>query len=166
MMKRVLASTALILSLAAAPIFAQTMKVKDVDVSAKIGAIQNEQAARYFANLEPDLEAAIAARLADRATQGQSEDGVTVSVNINEVELANSFQDLADLGDTKLEGNINVFNGDKTALKSWTLAVNVTQAVAYLPEGTDIHALTLDTPVYYEAMVNAFADAVAERVKA
>ncbi len=162
------AGTALVLSLIAGPAltpaWAKTMLVKDIEVSADVGSIKNPQAAQYFANLETDLHAAIAARLADLATTGQSEKGVTVSVNINSVELANSFQTLTNLADSKLEGNVNVFDDQNTALKSFTLAVSVKQAAAFFPEGTDLSALTLDTPVYYQAMINAFADAVAARI--
>lgn len=163
-MKRILATTAIVLSMISAPVLAADMKVKDVQVSADVGSIKNAQAAQYFANLKSDLHAAIAARLADHATTSQSEKGVTVSVDINEVELANTFQDITNLANTKLEGNVNVFSEDNTALKSFGLAVNVQQAAAFFPAGTDLHTLTLDTPVYYQAMVNAFADAVAKRV--
>lgn len=163
-MFRILGSTALALSLIAAPAFAADMKVKAIEVSSDVGAIQNAQAATYFGNLKADLEAAIAARVADRATTSQSEEGVTISVDINEVELSNTFQNITNLAATKLEGNVNVFDKDNTALQSFTLAVTVEQAAAYFPAGTDLAALTLDTPVYYQAMVNAFAEGVVERI--
>ena len=163
-MFRILGTTALALSLLAAPSFAADMKVKAVEVSTDIGAIQNEQAAKYWGNLKPDLEAAIAARVADRATVGQSEEGVVISVDLNEVELSNTFQNITNLANTKLEGNVNVFDKDNTALRSFTLTVNVEQASAFFPAGTDLGALTLDTPVYYQAMINAFADGVVQRI--
>ncbi|MFT4149288.1 MAG: hypothetical protein QM656_03750 [Paracoccaceae bacterium] len=163
-MIRILSSTALALSLLAAPAIAADMKVKAVEVSADVGSIQNAQAAKYFGNLKSDLEAAISARVADRATTSQSEDGVVISVDVNEVELSNTFQNITNLANTKLEGNVNVFDKENTALQSFTLAVSVEQASAFFPAGTDLHALTLDTPVYYQAMVNAFADAVVKRL--
>lgn len=162
-MKRLLTGTALALSMLAMPVLAADMKIKDVEVKADVGSIQNAQAAQYFGNLPTDLKAAIAARVADRATTSQSESGATISVDVNEVELSNTFQNITNLASTKLEGNVNVFEGG-TALRSFTLAVSVEQAAAFFPEGTDLQALTLDTPVYYQAMVNAFADAVVQRI--
>lgn len=163
-MIRILSSTALALSLLAAPVMAADAKIKGVEVSADVGAIQNTQAAQYFGNLKADLESAIAARVADRATTSQSEEGVVISVDINEVELSNTFQNVANLADTKMEGNVNVYDKNNHALQSFTLAINVKQASAFFPAGTDLAAMTLDTPVYYQAMVNAYADSVVKHL--
>lgn len=164
-MFRILASTALSATLIALPVFAAEKKVEDISVTAKVSAIQNAQAAQYFGNLEPDLRAAIATRLADKMTSGQSEKGVIVSVNVQEVELANSFQNLTNLANTQLNANVSVQDdATKTSLQDFNLTVSVEQIIRYLPEGTDPAVLTLDTPVFYQALVNGFADAVVERL--
>lgn len=50
---------------------------------------------------------------------------------------------------------------DNSDFKSYILTVSFAQAVAFLPAGTDSATLTWDSPVFYKAMIDAFADAVA-----
>lgn len=162
-MFRILASTAIAAALLTAPAMAAVHKVKEVDVGVDVGAINNTQAAQYWANLGPDLEGAIMARLIDET---DAEKGAKVSIDISEVELSNTFQNITNLAETKLVGNVNVTSEtDNSAFNSYELTVNVEQARAFFPEGTDLAALTLDTPVYYQAMVDAFANAVVERLE-
>jgi uncharacterized surface anchored protein len=136
---------------------AQTM-VREVEVTMDITAITNPQAAAYWTRTADDLENAIVARLVDRT---DPEDGAKVSVDIDELELANSFQSVTNMADARLAGQVNVYSDTaNNALKAYTLAITVDQAVLFLPEGTDIAALASDSPLYYEALINAFADSV------
>ena len=162
MFRKLATTTAIALSLLAAPaVMAAQQKVKEVDVSVDLAAVNNAQAAQYWANIETDLENAIAARVSDRI----SEDGVKVSVKVSEVELANTFQNITNLADTKLAARVNVTSDNGADnVRSYDLEVTVGQAAVFFPEGTDLSALTLDTPVYYQAMINAFANAVVERL--
>ncbi len=136
---------------------AQTM-VREVEVTMDIEAITNPQAAAYWTRTADDLENAIVARLVDRT---DSEDGAKISVDIDELELANSFQSVTNMADARLAGQVNVYSDTANdALKAYTLAINVDQALVFMPEGTDVAALTSDSPLYYEALINAFADSV------
>lgn len=158
-------STALAVVLFALPVNAADKKVEDIVVTANTSAIQNPQAAEYFGNLGPDLESAIAALLVDKMTSGQSEKGLKVSVNVQEVELANSFETLTNLASTRLDANVGVFDDEiQTSLQDFAIEVSVEQMLRYMPEGTDPATLTLDTPVFYQALVKGFAAAVVERL--
>lgn len=136
--------------------------VRKIDVTVDLSAIENAQAAAYWGALEADLEAAIAARVADQL----SEDGADLNIDITEVELSNGLQEDLGIADTKLAANVaQTHPTDNSLFKSYELMVDVNAATTYLPAGTDVLVLKADTPVFYAAMVETFADAVAARVK-
>jgi hypothetical protein len=53
---------------------------------------------------------------------------------------------------------------DNSDFKSYQLAISFEQAAAFLPPDTDRAAITWESPEYYAAMINAFADAVAQNL--
>ena len=137
---------------------AETM-VKTVDVSIDLAAISNPKAAAYWATVAEDLENAIVARVIDRT---DPENGAKISVDISELELASSFEAAMDLAESRLAGQVNITSEtDNSDFKSYILTVSFAQAAAFLPAGTDSATLTWDSPVFYKAMIDAFADAVA-----
>jgi hypothetical protein len=54
---------------------------------------------------------------------------------------------------------------DNSDFKSYALSVSFEQAAAFLPPDTDRTTLAWESPEYYAAMINAFADAVALRLE-
>ncbi len=143
---------------AAVPAFAET-QVKEVEVSIDLDAINNPQAATVWSNIATDLQNAIVGRITDRI----DEDGVKISVDINEVELANSFQSAMGIADSKLAGRINISSEtDNSKFATYDLDVSFDQA--YLPVGTDITVLTIESPVYYATMIELFAERVVENL--
>ena len=162
-MNRFLLSTAAIVFFAASSALNAASMVKDVEVIADLTAIENPQAAAYWTNVADDLKNAIAARLTDRI----AEDGVSITIELSEVELSNSFQEALNIADTKMVGKVNVKPqkpGD-TGFNSYELTVNINQALAFMPEGTDVAKLSQDSAEYYTSLVNAFADGVVTRLK-
>lgn len=136
-------------------------RVRDIDVTADISAISNPAAAAYWTNVADDVENAIVARITDRT----ADDGVKVSIDISEVELANAFENITNVADTKMVGQVNITSDtDNTEFNSYELTVSVNEAMPYFPPGTTIVMITRDTPEYYKAMVEAFADAVVKRL--
>lgn len=156
----------LFLTTATATVFAASAAlaataVKDIEVKVDLAAIENISAAQVWTTLGSDLETAIAERLVGQL----DEDGATVNIDIDEVELANSFQQAIGFADSKLTGDVDIDvpglgNNDK-----YTLTVRSEQAVSYFPDGTAITDLTTGSAVFYRAMVNAFADNVVEKLK-
>lgn len=160
MIRTLLSTTLLALVAATSTGFAATM-VKEIEVSADLTAIKNPLAATYWTDLSDDVENAIVARLTDRI----SEDGVSISIDLSEVELSNSFQEALNIADTSLVADVKVSSDtDNSAHNTYNLTVNINQAMLFLPEGTDVSQLSQDSTEYYDALINAFADAVVVRL--
>lgn len=159
MLHRTLAATLAATFLATAAM-AQTT-VREVDVEVDLGAIQNPAAATYWTNVADDLENAIVARITDRTAP----DGVRIAIDIEEVSLASLYENLTDIADTQMVGQVNVTSDtDNTKFNSYELSVRVEEALPFFPPGTVVTAIVRDTPEYYRAMVEAFADAVVRRL--
>ncbi len=161
-MIRTTLAAAVAATLFAGAVFADAdTKVREITVDADISAISNPAAAAYWTNVADDLENAIVARITDRT----ADDGVKVSIDISEVELANAFENVTNVADTKMVGQVNVTSDtDNTQFNSYELTVSVNEAMPYFPPGTTVVMIARDTPEYYKAMVEAFADAVVKRL--
>ena len=151
-----LTAAAMLLTTAA---FAADM-VKEIDVSLDIDAVTNPAAAMRYANTADDLKNAIAARLIDRT---DPDEGVTIDINLSEVELSNSFTEMIGSADTRLVGDVKVTNGP--SLKSeYQLSVDVNQAMVFFPATVDLTKLSASSDEFYASMITAFADAVVVRL--
>lgn len=144
--------------------WANDVKVQEINVEADLSAINNPQAANVFAHLPTDLENAISARLApDHLVK---EGGSKINIDIDEVELASTWANLADLSQSKLKGLVNVTSDtDNGKFDNYTLTIAYPDAVAFLPEGADPKALSTDAMVYYRALVDSFANYVVNHLK-
>ena len=168
---RTLATTALV-TLLAAPLFAGVEKVAKIDASVDLSAVQNETAAAYWANLEADLENALAARLTDRLASEEVKpdedgkiDGSQIIVDVREVELANAFERELNLGDAVLVGQVTIVDDtDNTNADGYELTVSLENAQVVVPEGMTV-VLSTDTTEAYTRLVDAFADGVVSRLK-
>lgn len=135
-------------------------KVKDIDVSIDLTAVTNPAAALRFATTADDLKNAIAARVTERT----DEDGVTINIDLSEVELSNSYTDMVGAADTRLVGNVKVTNGAKY-LNEYELSVDINQAQAFFPATVDMTTLTASSDDFYASMIAAFADGVVRRLE-
>lgn len=136
--------------------------VKQIDVSADLSAISNARAAAYWANVAPDLKAAIAARLVDRL----GDDGSKIDIDIDEIALTNSFANVVADQDGVLNGTVHVTSdSDNSKFDSYKLMVTSQMAQPFFPQGMVPVAIFNDTPEYYTAMINAFADTVVSKLK-
>jgi hypothetical protein len=175
---KMLAATAMV-GLFATSGFAEVEKIAKIDVTADLSAIQNTEAAAYWANLEVDLENAIAARVTDRlmsedeakpTTNGNDNsmpviNGTQIVVDIREVELANAFQRELNLGDAVLVGQVNIKDdADSRNIDAYELSVSLETAQVVVPEGTTL-VLSADTAESYTRLVDSFADNVVSRLK-
>ena len=147
---------ALLFAATATGALAQSMgPVQSIDVTAELSAVENPMAAAYWATLDTDLEAAIATRLADRI----ADTGADITVDVEEVSLSNGFTDVVGLADTRLVGDITVRDdADNSRNQFYTLTIDVNAAAPMMPAGTDVTTLSADTRVFYDAMVESFAD--------
>lgn len=161
MMQRTMTATLAALFLATTALAQDPTTVREVDVDVDLTAIQNPQAATYWTNVADDLENAIVARITDRTDPK----GVKISIDIEEVSLASMYENLTDLADTQMVGQVNVTSDtDNTKFNSYELSVRVEEALPFFPPGTVIATVVRDTPEYYRAMVEAFAESVVKRL--
>ena len=136
--------------------------VKSVDVEVELGAIENPRAAQYWTSITDDLENAIVARIADQV----SDDGVDVSIDLEEVSLSSGFEDTLGLADTRLVGDVTMTHAsDNSRFGTYQLTVDVNTALPMIPADVDVTILPADSRVYYEAMIAAFAQGVVDRLK-
>jgi hypothetical protein len=172
---KTVAATALVGVLATSS-FAGVDKIAKIDVTADLSAIENEEAAGYWANLEADLENAIAARVTDKLVAEEdvtiksdsgtpTVDATQIIIDLREVELANAFQRELNLGDAVLVGQVNIKDdADNTNVDAYELSVTLETAKVIVPEGA-VLVLSTDTTEAYARLVDAFADGVVERLK-
>lgn len=157
---KTLAATAVVAVLSTSA-FAAVDKIKTIDVTTELTAIGNEQAATFWANLETDLENAIAARVTERV----ADTGAEILVDIREVELASAFDRELNLGDAVLVGQVNIKDDtDNSNFDAYELSVSLENARIVLPEGTFL-VLSTDTTGAYNRLVETFADGVVSRLK-
>ena len=166
------AATCALVSLLSIPAFAGVEKVAKIDVQVDLSAVQNEDAAAYWANLEADLENALAARLVDRLVTEEAKpdadgkiDGAQIVIDIREVELANALQRELNLGDAVLVGQVTVKDDtDNSNADGYELTTSLENAKVVVPEGS-VLVLSTDTTKAYNRLVDAFAEGVVTRLK-
>lgn len=165
-------ATAALLALMASPLAAAVDKVAKIDATVDVSAINNAEAATFWANLEADLENAIAARVTERLAVEEEKpdengriDGAQINVDIREVELASAFERELNLGDAVLVGQVTIVDDtDNSNSDGYELTVSLENANVIVPEGTVI-LLSNDTTGAYQRLVEAFADGVVSRLK-
>lgn len=136
--------------------------VKTVDVAVELDAIENPQAAAYWTSIADDLENAIVARITDKI----ADDGVDVNIDLEEVSLSNGFQESLGLADTRLVGDVVMTHAtDNSRFGAYELTIDVNTARPLIPADVDVVTLPADTRVYYDAMIQAFAQGVVDRLK-
>lgn len=136
-------------------------RVREVEVTADMTAIQNEKAAAHWVTLADDLENAIVADLVGKT----GEEGAKILVDIDEVELANTYQELTGAAESRLVGDVAVtHDSDNTKFDAYTLTVTFKEASPFVPQGIDPAKLTADSQEYYDAMIKAFADHIVRKL--
>lgn len=166
------AATVALLALLATPLAAAVDKVAKIDATVDVSAISNAEAATFWANLEADLENAIAARVTDRLAVEEVKpdasgaiDGAQIKVDIREVELASAFERELNFGDAVLVGQVTIVDdSDNSNADGYELSVSLENAKVIVPEGATL-VLSTDTSGAYTRLIEAFADGIVSRLK-
>lgn len=162
-MIRKMTLAALIAALPMSAAFAKIETISAVDVTTDLAAVQNPKAAAYWANLETDLEAAVAKRMVGRIDA----EGPEVSIDISEVELANGFERAFNLADAVLAGQVKTrFETTRAEEQTYDLRVSLADPAARVvsADGTVVVFTSMDTPMAYETLVDTFAQAVVDNL--
>jgi hypothetical protein len=134
--------------------------VSAIEVNTDLQSIGNAEAVRYWQNLDQDLETALAAEFVNSIDP----EGVVVTVDVSELELANFMA--AGTSEASLSGQVTVTTPPGAELGVYDVAASTDQAAVFLPEGTDITAIPRTSSDFYSAVVQAFARGVAGVVRA
>ncbi|PWE34419.1 hypothetical protein DDZ14_01605 [Maritimibacter sp. 55A14] len=161
-MAHLIRSTVLVATLATAAV-AET-KVSKIDVVVDLSAIETYEAAGAWKSLEADLETAIAERLVTQIAD-EDADAAEIEIDIDAVALANNFEAAVGIGEWTIVGDVDIDMPYPRKDEDYTLTVTTDQLNSYFPEGTDTSTLTIGSEVYYSAVVSAFADNVASKLK-
>ena len=146
-------------AIATAGIAAQT--VSEIDVSVDLPAIENSEAAQVWTSLGTDLETAIAERIAPQL----GEDGSEVVVDINEVALASALANASALEDSPLSGLVEIRVPGLLNNEEYELSITAGQAMSAASPDVDLASMTIASAEVYQAMIEAFADNVAQKLK-
>ncbi len=161
-MKHLIQSTALISVMSTAA--AAETQVSKIDVVADLSALQTYEAASAWKNLETDLETAIAERLVTQIAPEDAE-GAEIEIELDEVTLANNFETAIGVGEWKLVGDVDLDMPDASKDENYTLTVSTDQIRVFYPEGTNSDEVSVDSDVFYQAVVAAFADNIASKLQ-
>lgn len=147
--------------LASSAAFAETT-VRNVEVDVDLTAIKNANAAAYWTSVADDLEIAIIARLTDQL----ADDGASVTVDIDELSLANSFQSVLGIEKSELSGSVAVNNlQDASQHQAYELTVSYEPAPMVISPDANLVFITRSTSSYYAEMVATFAQHVTDKLK-
>ena len=136
-------------------------EVEEIDVNVDLTAIEHAAAAGVWRDIEVDLENAIAARLVNQL----SDDGASITIDIDEVSLADNFATAIGAGNAKLQGEVDIRVPGVGNNERYTLTVNADQVQPFVPEGMVVTELKVADGAFYNAMIEGFADNVAMKLK-
>ncbi len=134
--------------------------VQSVEVSADLTSVDNLEAAQVWSNLSSDLETEIA----ERVIAHIDDDGATIKVDIDEISLANMFTQSLGGAESRLVGDVEIDAPGLFNKIYYTLSVSADQAIAYYPAGTTPGEVSVDSDVYYTAMLEAFAENISKKL--
>ena len=163
---------AAVASFPAGPGFAdEGWTVRDITVNADLTAIASPESAGYWATITPDLKAAIAGRVADRAAP----DGVEITVDLVALEISDTATTALADGQSRLAGTVEIRepddpmaasrDNDAPIFRNFGLDVRVDTAAMTLPPDTDLAMMIGDSEAYYRALVDAFARVIVEHLE-
>jgi len=138
------------------------LRIAEINVDADLTAIGSRDAVAYWQNLDSDLETAIAGEFVGRiAPQGK-----TINVDVDELSLANALNAGLGAEDARLSGRVEVVNMDGSDGGIYDVTATSSEALTYLPPGTNITSVPPSSGEFYRAVVQAFARGTAEVVTA
>lgn len=131
--------------------------ISEITVDTDLSAIGNAQAVTYWGRLSTDLQTALATRLVGDI----SPSGAVLSVDVDELSLANSYSSQFDQNST-LSGQVTLTDRRGQQLSSYTVTATSSQALASATRAEA--AITPGSSEFYAALVRAFAAGVDQTI--
>lgn len=159
-MKSFLASTAAIIALAT-PLTANETPIETIDVTFELQDVESSAAAEFWADLEGDLEAAIAALVVDQI----KDEGSEINIDIDEFDMSNSFQGALGV-ESVLTAKVEIRNEQDPSKNSFfDLRVTVDEAAKLTRDEDGATLITHEREDVYRAMVDTFAEGIVKRLR-
>lgn len=140
----------------------ETLQISEISVNTDLSAIQSREAVLYWQGLGADLETALAAEFAGQI----SETGQRILVDVDELSLASAFQPGATVQETVLSGQVILEERPGAAEAVYNVTASSSDVVPYLPADSNVVTVSPTSDEYYAAVVQAFAQGVAEALNA
>lgn len=160
MLSKILPSAVLAAALAAPfALPAQAQQYADrIEVGVTAAEITSAEAATRYANVSDDLTAAIA----DALAVSNLDNGVRITVDLDEVVLTDSFSRAPGATASSLmAGTVSVERQEATgSQRKFNLAVTSDQVMPYMPENANVTVLEPSSDAVYDAVIKTFAAAV------
>lgn len=132
--------------------------ISQIDVITDLSAVGNQQAVNYWTNLSTDLKTA----LANQFVNDIAPDGARVTVDVDELSLANSYT--ANFGENStLSGVVTVTDMRGAALGTYNVSATSSQAMANM-NAEPGQRISPNSTEFYQSLVTAFARGVDEVV--
>lgn len=140
----------------------EPLKISEINVTADLPAIGSRQATTYWANLDRDLEAAIA----DQFVGYIDPLGKRINVDVDELSLSTPFASGATSETARLTGRVELLNLDGTSVAAYDVTATSQDIATYLPPGSTLVSIPPTSTEYYQAIVRAFAQGAANTLRA
>jgi hypothetical protein len=139
------------------------LTVSDVEVISDLNAVGSTDAARYWGNLEADLESAVATQFVGQT----SPTGARLVVDVDELSVASFFESAAGATDAQLTGTVAVLDpvtGEQTGFYTVSASANQAMTLMSAEPGTRVQTVPATSAEFYSAVVQAFARGVQQAV--
>lgn len=155
------------LALAAGPLVAMDKTLSGVIVRAEMEAFEKENVLKFWPRLEADLSMAITSQLI--IDDGASEPRITVTITKVAIDGDTVLPDTGEFN--QLEGSVSTYSGLNNGggegagdehLSSYALNMTAVSGDTTVPEGWMAVPQSQDN--FYQALIDAYADAVVERL--
>jgi hypothetical protein len=135
--------------------------VSAISVSTDLQSIGNAESVRYWQTLNSDLEAALVTQFVDRIDPS----GAVISVDVDEIALANAYSSRFQDEDSRLAGRVvlsDPFTGEVT--QTYDVTASTREAASLLSGTAGVVTISPDSDEFYAALVQAFARGVEQAV--
>lgn len=137
--------------------------ISDINVTSDVQSIGNADAVAYWQTLPSDLETALAAELVDSI----SAEGAVMTVDVDEISLADAFSSGFAGAGSQLRGRVVLTDpNNENLLGTYDVVATASQAASYLPASEGTVTISPTSTEFYAAVVRAFASGVATTVRA
>lgn len=160
-MKRMIFAAGVAALMASPLAAADEHKIEEIDVIFDLQSLESPTAAEFWADLEGDLEAAIAAKVTDQI----ADEGSVITIDVDELDMANTFQGALGV-ESVLTGHIEVKNEtDPTVNSYYDLRVTVDESGKFETGDDGVQIVAHEREEVYDAVIDTFAKGVVERLR-